>query len=126
MSVEENKTLVRRWINARNAHDLDAALALFTDDWRDRLGRAFNGMTTAFPDVQITPEDLIAEENKVVARWTLRGTHRGTFREIPASGRSVTWTGVDIYTVVDGKIAGLVREADNLALLQQLGAAPTK
>ena len=124
MALKENKSIVRRWIEARNAHDLDAAVALFADDWRDRVSRAFNAMTAAFPDAHITAEEMIAEGDKVVARWTLRGTQRGTFRDIPATGRSVAWSGIDVYTVVDGRIAALVREADNLALLQQLGARP--
>ena len=126
MSPDQNKAVVRRWIEARNAHDRDMALALFTDEWRERLTSAFDAMTAAFPDLRITAEDPIAEGDRVVARWSLRGTHRGPFRGIGATGKSVSWSGVDIYTVVDGKIASLVREADNLALLEQLGAAPSR
>jgi predicted ester cyclase len=74
--------------------------------------------------VRITPEKRIAEGDKVVLRWTFRGTHRGPLRGIPPAGRTVEWTGVDIYTVAAGQIADLVRAADTLALLQQLGATP--
>jgi steroid delta-isomerase-like uncharacterized protein len=124
MSVEENKATIRRWIEARNANDIETAAACWTEAGRDGVRRAFAGFTEAFPDVRITPEELIAEGDKVVLRWGFLGTHRGPFQGIPPTGRTVAWTGVDIYTVEAGQIADLVRTADTLALLQQLGAAP--
>jgi steroid delta-isomerase-like uncharacterized protein len=120
---EENKAVVNRWIEARNTHDLEAFMALFAGDSQDRLRSAFKGMSNSFPDVQITPEEMIAEGNKVVLRWTFKATHLGTFQGIPATGKPITWTGIDIYTVVDGKITALVRESNMLDLLQQLGEA---
>ena len=122
--MEANKAVVRRWIEARNANDIEAAAACWTEAERAGLRRAFAGMTEAFPDVRITEEALIGEGDAVVLRWAFRGTHRGPFRGIPPTGRTVDWTGIDIYTVAAGRIAELVREADTLALLQQLGAAP--
>ena len=124
MSIAENKATIRHWIEARNANDIEMAVACWTEAERDGIRRAFAGMTEAFPDARITPEELIAEGDKVVLRWTFRGTHRGPFRGLPPTGRPVEWTGVDIYTVAAGQIADLVRTADTLALLQQLGAAP--
>jgi steroid delta-isomerase-like uncharacterized protein len=121
MSVE-NKAIIRRWIEARNTNNLEAGLALFVDEWHERLTKAFNGITHAFPDVHITEEAMIAEGKDVVLLWTFRGTHLGTFRGIPATGKKIRWTGVDIYTVVDGKIAQSRRESDMLNLMQQLGA----
>ena len=122
--MEANKAVVRRWIEARNANDIEAAAACWTEPERAGLRRAFAGMTGAFPDIRITEEALIGEGDAVVLRWTFRGTHRGPFRGIPPTGRTVEWTGIDIYTVAAGWIAELVREADTLALLQQLGVAP--
>ena len=124
MSVEENKATIRRWIEARNANDIEAAAACWTEAERDGIRRAFAGFTEAFPDARITPEELIAEGDKVVLRWVFRGTHRGAFRGIPPTGRAVEWPGVDIYTVAAGQLTELVRAADTLALLQQLGVAP--
>jgi steroid delta-isomerase-like uncharacterized protein len=124
VSVEANKATIRRWIAARNAHDLEGAAACWAAAERAELRRAFAAITAAFPDVRITPEELIGEGNKVVVRWTLRGTHRGPFRGLPPTGRPVVWPGVDVYTVVAGQITELVRAADTLALLEQLGAAP--
>lgn len=122
MSVEDNKGVIRRAIEARNAHDLEAWVALFAGDWQERMRRAFIGLTASFPDVHVTSEEMIGEGNKVVVRWTYRGTHRGTFRGIPPTSKTVDWKGIDIWTVVDGKITSLVREADSLSILQQLGA----
>ena len=68
---------------------------------------------------------MIAEGDEVVTRWTMTGTHRGVWGEIPATGKTVQWNGTDIYTVVNGKIAALDRAADSLKLLKQLGAVLT-
>ena len=105
-----------------NTHDVEAAVALFSEDRHNRLRGAFNATTTAFPDVKITMNEMIAEGNKVVIHWTFTGTHRGEFQRIPATDKAVSWTGIDIYAVMDGKIVGLTRVGDMLGLLQQLGA----
>jgi len=122
MSTEENKALVQQWVKARNAHDIEAAVALWTEDQQNGIRIAFNGFSRAFPDIHITISDLIAEGDKVVGRFTMEATHQGQFRTIPTTGKTVQVTGIDIYTIVDGKLASLTREADNLSLLTQLGA----
>lgn len=119
---EEGKALISRWIEARNTHNLEAATALFAEDWHNRLRGAFNATTNAFPDVNITINEMIAEGNRVAMHWTFTGTHRGEFQGIPATGKAVSWTGIDIYTVMDGKIVEHMRVGDMLGLLQQLGA----
>lgn len=123
MSLKENKELVRRWVEARNNHDLPAALPLWVDEMHERLTRAFNRFTEAFPDLHVTIEEMIAEGDKVVLLWTLTGTHGGLYRGIPATGTAVRWRVIDIYTVANGRLTTThVREADSLQLLQQLGA----
>lgn len=47
---------------------------------------------------------MIAEGNKVAVHWTFTGTHRGEFQGIPATGKTISWTGIGIYTLMDGKI----------------------
>ncbi|MFO7632480.1 MAG: ester cyclase [Caldilinea sp.] len=121
MSKSENKALARRWIEARNRSDLDAALACWAEDAHDWLSKAFNRFTVAFPDIHITIDEIIAERDKVVLRWTLTGTHRGVWRTVPATGNLVEWHATDIYTIVDGRLASLVRGADSLELLRQIG-----
>jgi hypothetical protein len=68
---------IGRWVAARNAHDLEAAVALWTGDWHDRLEASFNSVTESFPDVHITPNELLAEGDLVALGWTFTGTHLG-------------------------------------------------
>jgi len=121
MSIEENKALVCRWVEARNNSNLETALACWADEKHEWLTQAFNRFTAAFPDIHLTIDDLIAEGDKVVVRWTLTGTQRGVWRGIPATGNAVKWNATDIFTVSNGKLASLVRAADNLVWLKQLG-----
>ncbi|WP_169980131.1 ester cyclase [Tautonia rosea] len=120
---DENKAVVRRLIEARNANDLEAFVALCTPAIQDYVRDAFSDVSVAFRDVHVTTEEMIAEGDKVVTLWTFKGTHLGEFWGIPATGKSVSWTGIDIYTIKDGRITTHVRKSDILGLLQQLGAA---
>jgi len=79
----------------------------------------------AFPDLQVTVEDLVTEGDRVVHRFTLRGTHVGSFMGIPPTGRVVTAGGITIDRLADGKVAESWISLDALNLLRQLGAAPT-
>lgn len=121
MLTEVNKALIRRAIEARNANDVEAFAAFFPADWREGVRRGFNSVTQAFPDVHITIEELIGEGDKIVSRWSFQGTHLGLYQDIPATGKTVNYTGIDIYTIEDGKVVSFVRETDNLVVLQQLG-----
>jgi steroid delta-isomerase-like uncharacterized protein len=77
---------------------------------------------TALPDMRYTVEDLIAEGDKVVVRFTFRATHRGEFLGVPATGKVVTVTGISISRLAGGKVVEEWAEEDHLGLLQQLGA----
>jgi predicted ester cyclase len=76
---------------------------------------------SAFPDLQIEIEDLIAEGDKVVGRVTARGTHQGAFMGIAPTGKPVSFNAIDVVRIAGGKIVERWSQADNLALLQQLG-----
>jgi steroid delta-isomerase-like uncharacterized protein len=117
MSVEENKAVIRRWMEARNANDVESAVAQWADGWQDRIRGAFDGFTKGFPDIQITVQEMVAEGDKVAAWWTFRGTHRGVFAGVAATGKTVEYGGADLYTVADGKIASIRRQAANLKQL---------
>lgn len=125
MIVEEIKAMVRRLVEARNSHDVEASVSFFPAERQEYVRQAFNKVTEAFPDVQTALEELIAEGDKVVLRWSFQGTHLGLYRAIPATGNRVNYTGIDIYKIVDGQIVSLVRETDNLAVRQQLGVSDT-
>ena len=79
----------------------------------------------AFPDLRSTVEDQIADGDKVVTRWTCRATHAGEFRGIPPTGKEGRVTGITIDRVANGKVVECWTNADDLGLLQQLGAVPT-
>ncbi len=139
MSTEENKALVRREIEELFNHtgDLDVAGEVYAPDFvghdptlpedlhgveaARQFAASFRG---AFPDLTCTIEDQLAEGDKVVSRWTARGTHQGDLMGIAPTGKSVTVTGFDEFRVADGKIAELWQEVDMLGLMQQLGALP--
>ena len=82
------------------------------------------GLRAAFPDIKTTIEDIFADGEKVVVRFSVRGTHSGPFMGIAPTGREATWRGVNIYRVSGGRIRETWQLADGLGLLRQLGAAP--
>lgn len=82
-------------------------------------------MRGGFPDVQWTLEEMIAEGDKVAARFTMRGTHRGTFLGIPATEKRIQVQAMNFYRWSNGQISGERGQPDMLGLLQQIGALPT-
>jgi steroid delta-isomerase-like uncharacterized protein len=74
-----------------------------------------------FPDLDHTIDDTIAEGDKVVVRFTARGTHKGNFMGIPATRKSITVGAVMIFHVVNGKVAELRGQFDQMGMMQQLG-----
>ncbi|ARV59316.1 hypothetical protein BZZ01_12385 [Nostocales cyanobacterium HT-58-2] len=81
---------------------------------------------TAFPDLQFTITDAIAEEDKVVISWTAQGTHKGQIKllNLAPTQKSVSWTGIIIYRIAEGKVIEERGEEDALGFLQQLGLIP--
>jgi steroid delta-isomerase-like uncharacterized protein len=87
--------------------------------------RFVSSFLEAFPDISFSVEDLIAERDKVVSRYTGRGTHRGETEEFgPPTGRRIEVEGISIHRIEDGKIVEEWNQYDNLSILQQLGLAP--
>lgn len=79
----------------------------------------------AFPDLPFTPDDRVAEGDKIVARLTVTGTHRGEFMGKPPTGRSVSFSAIDIIRFENGKMKEHWGQDDQLGLMQQLGVIPT-
>ena len=124
MSVEENKALVRRqqaelW---NYTGDLDAAAELFAPDRVEDARQEAANVRRAFPDLESTIEDLIAEREKVVAHWRAQATHRVEYMGIPPTGNRVDFRGISIYRIEGGKIAEWWGVSDLLGMMQQLGA----
>jgi steroid delta-isomerase-like uncharacterized protein len=81
-------------------------------------------LRSGFSDIQWTLEELIAEQDKVAARFTMRGTHNGTFFGIPPTGKLIAVQAMNFYRFLNGKIVEERGQPDLLGLLQQIGAAP--
>jgi predicted ester cyclase len=137
MSAEENKELVRRFVeefwnegNAAAADELmavDAEIHMPTGELVDLDGlKGFAGVFRgSFPDWHSTFEELIAEGDRVAERWTGRGTHRGELQGIAPTDRRVEVPGSVFYRIVDGKIMEFRGQLDMMGLMQQLGAIPS-
>ncbi len=84
----------------------------------------FKMFNAAFPDTQMIVEDQISEGDRVVTRWSGRGTHSKEFLGIAATGRSVTVHGIDMNRISEGQIAEIWNEFDMFDLMQQMGVIP--
>ena len=136
MSAEENKALVRRFVeefwnegNMATADELmapDAAIYMPTGEVVDPDGlKSFAGtFRGSFPDWHSTVEELIAEGDRVAERWIGRGTHQGELQGIPPTGKRVEVPGSVFYRIVDGKIVEFRGQLDIMSLMQQIGAVP--
>lgn len=137
MSTETNKATVRRMVEqVWNEHRLDLIEEFFTEDFVSHMAgapssvgleevKAGIAMTlNAFPDFKFGIDDVIAEGDEVVIRWTSRGTHQGELHGIPATGKQVTMEGAAFYRLVNARIAELWNRYDNLSMMQQLGVIP--
>ena len=138
MSTEENKDIVDRfWDEVWNKRNFDIADELLPDNvivhnfgtviegreaWRQTMIPFFTG----FPDLNLTVEFTITEEDKVAIRWTAAGTHNGEFRGIPPSGKPIKIAGVALYRVAGSKIVEGWSQPDTLGLLQQIGVIPSQ
>ena len=137
MSAEENKALIRRFteevINGKNLAVIDE---LMTPDYveheelpagaaggREAVKQFFGMLFNAFPDLQATVEDIVAEGDRVASRGTWRGTHRGEFMGIPPTGKTATFAVFDIVRMRDGKATDHWGVTDTMSLMQQLGVA---
>jgi predicted ester cyclase len=112
MSVEENKRVARRmteepW-NQGNVDALDEicdpAYRLNDSDGIAELKQAIREFRSGFPDIKMTIEELIAEGDAVVSRWSVRGTHLGEYQGVAATGKEVRGSGITIFHFRKGKI----------------------
>jgi steroid delta-isomerase-like uncharacterized protein len=141
MSTEQNKALVRRWIEeAINKQNLALVDELFTSDYVNHYfppglpqgpegEKIFSsGFFTAFPDGSMTIENLLAEGDQVAVRWIYSGTHTGPLMTpggaLPPTGKKFSAQGVNIFRIAGERIAENWASFDMLGLLQQLGAVP--
>jgi len=125
MSVSENKAFISRYLDAINGKEKPAAVVdQFISEADALLKQHIAGYEAAFPRYALIAEDMIAEADKVVVRFTFRATYVGGFMNIPATGQQVAMPGIIIYRIADGKIVEHWMQVDSAALMQQLGVQP--
>jgi steroid delta-isomerase-like uncharacterized protein len=139
MTTDQNKAVYRRFIQeVFNEGRLDALDALLSPSYvlRDAppgsppgpqaVAEVVRMFRAAFPDLVITIDELVAEGDKVCARATTRGTHRGPMFGLPPTGKPVTMTGLTMVRIVDGRLVESWVKNDVTGLMRQLGAgSPT-
>jgi steroid delta-isomerase-like uncharacterized protein len=155
VSIEENKAIVRSFYESFSKEDSVRRIreaenraaeaekilrAIFTEAYApDCIMHATEGdrsleediqytliFLTAFPDLRVTVEDMVAEDDKVATHWTMHGTHDGPLSGIPATGKQVTVKGVTTKRITDGKVVEEWALIDMLGMMQQLSTAPSQ
>jgi steroid delta-isomerase-like uncharacterized protein len=134
-TAEEHKEIHRRFYEAYNRKDLEAVGELLADDFVAHFGNAtldresyFGFVSTffaAFPDLQNTVEEQVAEGDRISTLSTWRGTHQGEFLGVPPTGKQVTFTAFGLSHFSGDKIAEHTFLGDMLGVLQQFGAVPS-
>jgi steroid delta-isomerase-like uncharacterized protein len=138
VSEEDNKAVIRRWIEAYNQRDLEAEAEVLApgfvahvpgtpapldleglEAWRQFLAP----FTEAFPDLRLTIQEIAAEGDIVAARVAFHGTHHGEFQGLPPTGKQVAFSSMEFNRVVGGKVEEHWVEINLLGLVQQLGVA---
>ena len=138
MDGAELQDFIDRYNDAWNTHDVDAIVAMHTDDsvfenhvtgdvnvGHEQIGTAIRGIFSVFPDLSFEGRRLYIREDLVVQEWTARGTHEGTMRrggiEVPPTGRRVEYKGMDVIPIRDGLVARKDVYSDSITMLRQLG-----
>ena len=106
------------------SHGLQAPTTFGSSIGPEAYKRNVLSFLAGYPDLHWTIEDLIAEKDKVVASWTMSGTHKGDYMGIPATNKKVSVEGITIHNVAGGKIMDSYSNWDVLGMMQQLGAVP--
>lgn len=136
---EQNKQLVRQFLEALDRYDTEMVDQLVSStnysfhfsgmppmDWNTNKEQFLAPFNKAFPDLRRNIVDMVAEGDKVAVSINVTGTYKGEFQGIPATGKHVSFTAMDILTIIDGKIIEEWATADMMGLMQQIGAIPVR
>lgn len=134
MTKNDLKSIYQQFADAVNRRDLDALDQIFDPDLinhgadpdeprgADHFKQVFRNFIAACPDLQVTIEDSITKDDKLVVRWTDTGTHTGApLLGVPATGKQIILTGIEILRIRDGKIVERWAENDMRYLMETLG-----
>jgi steroid delta-isomerase-like uncharacterized protein len=137
MSAQENKAIVRRFVDeVQSEGNIDAISELCSPELvnhsappevpsnREGVKQLTAMFRQAFPDSYFTVEEMVAEGDKVATRKTFHGTHQGEFMGIPPTGQRVSIGLIDIVRIADGKVVEHWSMGDTLGMMQQLGVIP--
>ena len=134
-SVQHNKAVSRRWIQAFNERDHAAEADALAPDYvayapaslepapldSEAWTQFLSGFVEGFPDLRVTVEDAVGEGDLVAQRVHFEGTHTGEFQGLPPTQRKVAFSGLELNRFVEGRVAEHWFQLDGLTLLQQLG-----
>ena len=138
MDGQDLQDFIDRYNDAWNAHDVDAIVAMHTEDsvfenhvtgdvnvGPEQIGAAIRGIFGVFPDLEFEGRRQYIREDLVVQEWTARGTQQGTMTrggvEVPPTGKTVEYKGMDVIPIEDGLVARKDVYSDSVTLLRQLG-----
>jgi len=138
MEGAELQDFIDRYNDAWNAHDVDAIVAMHTDDsvfenhvtgdvnvGSEQIGSAIRGIFSVFPDLNFEGRRQHIREDLVVQEWTARGTQEGTMTrggvKVEPTGRQVEYKGMDVIPIREGLVARKDVYSDSITLLRQLG-----
>jgi steroid delta-isomerase-like uncharacterized protein len=136
---EQNKQLVSQFFETLDRQDTEMMDQLVSStnyslhfsgmppmDWNENKKEFLAPFTKAFPDLRRNIVDMVAEGDKVAVSINVTGTYKGEFQGIPPTGKQVSFTAMDILTIIDGKITEEWATADMMGLMQQIGAIPAR
>jgi predicted ester cyclase len=132
---EQNKMIALRWVDDMcGKRDLAAGDEIFSPDIVDHnpvpnqapgvegQKQVLRELWAAFPDFHTQADEILSEGDRVVVRWSSYGTHQGEYYGVSPTGKRITYTGIDIIRIADGKIVERWGVSDDFGLFQQLGA----
>jgi len=130
---ETNKDIIRRYQDAYNRNDLDVLEEVLDPNWKtngwpevmpqtiESAKELYQVLLASFPDLSYETLDLIAEGDKVVQHWKMRGTFKGEIFGLAPTGEVMEADGISIFRIANGKIVDHVAFADELGFFDQLG-----
>ncbi|MFZ2360243.1 MAG: ester cyclase [Anaerolineae bacterium] len=135
--MDENQQRVNQLVEAWNSHDLDRVAAHYSSDCyvldvaiaqplvgREAVRLMFEGYYMAFPDLQLTPTEIISDGDRVALFWTAQGTHQGSIMQIPPSGRAILAQGVNRLVLNQGLVCETSTIWDVAGMLRGIGLLP--
>jgi predicted ester cyclase len=127
MTLEEtNKAVVRRYIEeVINENKVEVIDELFVPDMREQVRSYLSRGDDPFPDGHEEIKDIVAEGDTVMVRWNFKGTHTGTYLEIPATGKSIEMIGFAVYYLENEQIVDDLMLMSNCGALKQMGVTFT-